>query len=222
MPRGVLRGAASGLRGVTAGRAGICASEFLPQPLDLARNTHRAPGLGVAATPASAASLASVSAPSVDSPFASGGLQSSLAARDQRIALLEYRLRCADEDARALRAQLDDALIALAPAGAGAAGAGAGAKSGAAAAGAAAVATSTALQIGGGGGSGGDEDGRPIAERERRTINALVRRYLLARGYKMAAVAFAEETLAAHALGAATGVPATRATVKTVVWPGSG
>ena len=38
-----------------------------------------------------------------------------------------------------------------------------------------------------------DEDGQPITDRERRTINALVRRYLLDRNYKSSAVAFSEE-----------------------------
>ena len=99
------------LRQPEAARGGI--SSFLTTTAPSLPNA--AAGFGVVAAAPSSASLAPAAAPSVDSPFASGGLQSSLAARDQRIALLEYRLRCADEDARSLRAQLDDALRQEAP-----------------------------------------------------------------------------------------------------------
>jgi hypothetical protein len=44
-----------------------------------------------------------------------------------------------------------------------------------------------------------DEDGQPITDRERRTINALVRRYLLDRNYKSSAVAFSEEAGSSNA-----------------------
>ena len=122
----------------------------------------------------------------LNSPFAVDGLQPAVAARDQHIALLEYQLRCATADAEALRSEL------------------------AAQAGASATASASAESPAQRGSvrlpapeSGGvwacaDEDGTPITPGERRTLNALVRRYLLARGYKAAAVALTEE-VDAHA-----------------------
>ena len=105
----------------------------------------------------------------IESPFAHDGLQPAIAARDQQIALLEYKLRCADADIRELQSQA----------------------TGGAAAAARSAPPPHAAQIARWLGS--DEDGVPATPHERRTLNALVRRYLLARGYKATAVSLAEE-----------------------------
>jgi hypothetical protein len=122
----------------------------------------------------------------IQSPFAADGLHSSIAARDQQIALLQFELRRAQSEAAALR----DNVLALTNA----------QQQGGS--------NTPLLTDGSSGGSvgaalpsnsmvagwlGSDEDGQPINDRERRTLNALVRRYLLARGYRSAAIALAEE-----------------------------
>jgi hypothetical protein len=142
-----------------------------PSPLSLHPPPHPAPS---ASRPPPSPALGGPTA-SVDSPFAIDGLQPALAVRDQRIALLEFKLRCATTDADNLRAALDEANRAIA--GAAVAGGEGGAATPAmgaraAAAAAAAVAASAAPSHG----LASDEDGAAISVSERRTLNALVRR----------------------------------------------
>ena len=106
---------------------------------------------------------------SIESPFSPAGLQPAIAERDQRIAVLEYQLRCARAEADARERSTEAA--------------------GAPAERPAVAAASSWLSSW----LGTDEGGVPISQRERRTLNALVRRYLLARGYKATSAAFAEE-----------------------------
>ena len=141
----------------------------------------------------------SINTSSFQSPFAKDGLQGTLAARDQRIALLEYKLRCVEQDYSNLKLNLEDS-------------------------GATPLASTTAISqsvsVAGSSTTSSsnlnlskltkaltplslptaeDEDGQPITDRERRTINALVRRYLLDRNYKSSAVAFSEEAGSSNA-----------------------
>lgn len=104
---------------------------------------------------------------SIESPFSPTGLQPAIAERDQRIAVLEYQLRCVRAEAEA--------------------------RERAAAAAAAPVERPAASVSWLSSWLGSDEGGQPITQRERETLNALVRRYLLARGYKATSAAFAEE-----------------------------
>ena len=104
---------------------------------------------------------------SIESPFSPTGLQPAIAERDQRIAVLEYQLRCARAEVEARDRSVE---AASAPADKSAV---------------AAAWLSSWL--------GTDESGQPITQRERSTLNALVRRYLLARGYKATSAAFSEE-----------------------------
>jgi phosphoenolpyruvate carboxylase len=103
---------------------------------------------------------------SIESPFSPTGLQPAIAERDQRIAVLEYQLRC-------IAADLERERTPTLPAGT------------------QRLASTTASSLTSWLGS--DEEGQPITPHERRTLNALVRRYMLARGYKATSVSFAEE-----------------------------
>jgi hypothetical protein len=104
---------------------------------------------------------------SIESPFSPTGLQPAIAERDQRIAVLEYQLRCAAADIEARdRASAPSVSAERLPS-------------------SAAGWVTPWL--------GSDEDGQPITPHERRTLNALVRRYLLARGYKATSASFTEE-----------------------------
>ena len=120
----------------------------------------------------------------IDSPFAADGLQPAIAARDQKIALLEYKLRCAEADLTELSSQLSER-------NSGTGGALANGSSAAPSSSSSSASSSSLASIAAWLGS--DEEGSPISGHERRTLNALVRRYLLARGYKQAAVSLAEE-----------------------------
>jgi hypothetical protein len=129
----------------------------------------------------------------VASPFCSEGLQPAVAARDHQIALLEYKLRCAEADMDAMRRklarhteqarrrQLDPLRRPSDADGAEEA------EDVAADGGPDATATSQAWA------AADEADGVRVSRSERRTINALVRRYLLARGYGATAIALAEE-----------------------------
>lgn len=156
---------------------------------------------------------------SVISPFASDGLQPALAARDQKIALLEFKLRCTEEESSSIKKALAETVAALqAQPGREDAAAAVAVLSPVAGVPAAAAAASTATSGSSGSSSAGgkgtnssqpqqqqaaatgalaaDEEmagGGRISDLERRTLNVLVRRYLLARGYKAAAIALAEE-----------------------------
>jgi len=123
---------------------------------------------------------------SVQSPFADDGLQSALAARDQRIALLEFKLRCAENDLLTTKTQLEDAINNtsnttpnMTPK----------------------LTNNNSTNSSSTSSNnnsknpllGSDEDGKAITEREKNTINALVKRYLLSRGYKSTVIALIEE-----------------------------
>jgi len=129
----------------------------------------------------------------IESPFAVEGLQSAVAARDQTIALLHYQAKQREEEMAALRQRLGEVTAALSEGGDGSGGvarrAPAPTPAGASLAGSVPLASYVATWM------HSDEGGKPITAHERRTLNALVRRYLLARGYRAAAVALAEEVL---------------------------
>jgi hypothetical protein len=118
----------------------------------------------------------------IQSPFATDGTYSEVAARDQQIALLQFELRRMEKEVNRLRSSLAAAQssnntsnnnVSL------------NSQSNTANA----FPTNSWVT----GWLGSDEGGLPISDRERRTINALVRRYLLARGYRATAVALAED-----------------------------
>jgi hypothetical protein len=114
---------------------------------------------------------------SIESPFSPTGLQPAIAERDQRIGVLEYQLRCTTAD---LEARERERIAAV-------------------------VASSDCQRSGSSwlaSWLGTDEDGQPVTRHERRTLNALVRRYLLARGYKATCASFAEEIGGPSVLGA--------------------
>lgn len=109
-------------------------------------------------------------------PFGDGGSHAALRERDQRIALLEYKLRCAEEDMQAMRARLDTEPAAEAG-GSGSTGA--------------PVAAGVEPRKDGGGlapAAGPKAAEMPPSELERRRLNCMIKAYLLARGYRMTAI----------------------------------
>ena len=128
----------------------------------------------------------------IANPFAVDGLQPALAARDQSIALLRFKLACAEEAHASTCRALSDALANHT-----------GHHIGDVIGGSEATTTTTTnnntmpLSVTGAGARPVPltATDAPMSDTERRTINALVRRYLISRGYKASAVALSAEVM---------------------------
>ncbi|RYE97468.1 MAG: hypothetical protein EOO41_03490, partial [Methanobacteriota archaeon] len=120
----------------------------------------------------------------LESPFAADGLQSVVAARDQQIALLSWQLRVKELELADVRGQLSDVMTR---------GDGSAAPPQAIAKSQSRNMLSPAAAAAVAPWLGSDESGVPISAHEKRTLNALVRRYLLARGYRATVAALEED-----------------------------